>query len=767
MVRSSITGLLGALLLASAIRAENITSDAHFYGESPPVYPSPEATGTGPWAIAYGKARTFVASLTAEEKVNLTAGITADSGCAGSIPAIPRVGFPGLCVTDAGNGVRGTDFVNAWSSGLHVGASWNKRLARQRAIHLGYEYRQKGVNVALGPVVGPIGRVAEGGRNWEGFSADPYQSGVLVYETVEGIQSTGVGACTKHFIANEQETNRNPETDDQGEYVESLSSNIDDRTMHELYLWPFQDAVLAGSASIMCSYQRINNSYGCQNSKVLNGLLKEELGFQGYVMTDWYAQHGGIASANAGLDMAMPHSDFWNSNLTDAIANGTMEASRLDDMATRIIATWYHLGQDTYFPDPGLGMPKDVDAEHQRVIATSPASKDTLLQSAIEGHVLVKNTDGALPLKSPRLVSVFGYDAKGPDALQFNTISFQSSYPAIQRNHTLWVGGGSGENSPAYVDAPIDALQRQAYEDGSSILWNFDSIDPQLDSTSDVCLVFINSYATESQDRPGLTDQYSDTLVTNVANKCKNTVVVLHNAGIRLVDAWVEHENVTAVIFAHLPGQDTGRAVVDLLYGRANPSGRLPYTVARQAEDYGSLLHPAQREGDYWLFPQSNFSEGVLIDYRAFDAQNITPRYEFGYGLSYTTFDYSDLQTRRSNVSTTAYPPNATIEQGGNPHLWDEILTVSARVSNTGVVDGDEVPQLYLGIPNGPVRQLRGFDKVRIVAGESTPVAFPLTRRDLSVWDVDAQQWHLQEGEYKVYLGSSSRDLPLSGTFSI
>lgn len=412
-------------------------------------------------------------------------------------------------------------------------------------------------------------------------------------------------------------------------------------------------------------------------------------------------------------------------------------------------------------------MPKDVAAEHQRVIATSPDSKGTLLQSATEGHVLVKNTNGALPLKSPRLVSVFGYDAKGPDALQFNTINFQSSYPAIQKNHTLWVGGGSGENSPAYVDAPIDALQRQAYEDGSSLLWNFDSIDPQLDPTSDVCLVFINSYATESQDRPGLTDEYSDTLVTNVANKCNNTVVVLHNAGIRLVDAWVDHENVTAVIFAHLPGQDTGRAVVDLLYGRANPSGRLPYTVARKAEDYGSLLQPSQREGDYWLFPQSNFSEGVLIDYRAFDAQNITPRYEFGYGLSYTIFDYSDLQTRRSNVSTTAYPPKASIEQGGNPRLWDEILTVSAKVSNTGVVDGDEVPQLYLGIPNGPVRQLRGFDKLRIVAGESAPVAFPLTRRDLSVWDVSAQQWHLQEGEYKVYVGRSSRDLPLSGTFSI
>lgn len=231
-------------------------------------------------------------------------------------------------------------------------------------------------------------------------------------------------------------------------------------------------------------------------------------------------------------------------------------------------------------------MPKDPAAEHQRVIATSPASKDTLLQSAIEGHVLVKNTDGALPLKSPCLVSVFGYDAKGPEALQFADISFQDPYPPIQKKHTLWVGGGSGQNSLAYVDAPIDALQRQAYEDGSSILWNFDATDPDVDSTSDACLVFINSYATESQDRQGLSDEYSDTLVSNVAGKCNNTIVVLHNAGIRLVDAWIENENVTAVIFAHLPGQDSGRAVVELLYGRANPSGRLPYTVARKAEDY-------------------------------------------------------------------------------------------------------------------------------------------------------------------------------------
>lgn len=433
----------------------------------------------------------------------------------------------------------------------------------------------------------------------------------------------------------------------------------------------------------------------------------------------------------------------------------------------RIIATWYYLGQDTLVPVPGIGMPENPNAEHQRIIGTSPESKDILLQSAIEGHVLVKNTKQALPLRKPRLLSVFGYDAKGPDVLEYFKISMPLPGLPTQRNSTLWVGGGSGTNSPAYVDAPINALQRQAQEDGSTLLWDFDSVDPSINPTSDACLVFINSYATESVDREGLTDEYSDTLVTNVAKKCNNTVVVMHNAGIRLVDAWVDNENVTAVLFAHLPGQDTGRAIVDLLYGRANPSGRLPYTVAHKAEDYGSNLHPSSPEGKYWLFPQSNFTEGVLIDYRAFDAHNITPRYEFGYGLSYTTFDYSGLQVHRSNASTVAYPPSAAIEQGGNPRLWDEILTISAQVANTGSLDGDEVAQLYLGIPNGPIRQLRGFDKVRIVAGEMVPVAFPLTRRDLSVWDVTAQQWHLQEGEYKVYVGRSSRDLPLTGTFRI
>ncbi|KAL4898073.1 putative beta-glucosidase M [Aspergillus ambiguus] len=763
-------GLLSGLSLSSAAPStQNITSDAYFYGESPPVYPSPEGTGSGSWAAAYKKAKAFVAQLTPEEKVNLTAGVSGDTGCSGNIAAIPRLNFPGLCVSDAGNGLRGTDYVNSWPSGIHAGASWNKKLARQRAFHMGEEFRKKGVNVLLGPVVGPLGRVVEGGRNWEAFSNDPYHTGALVYETVEGIQSAGVGACTKvsvqHYIGNEQETNRNPETVD-GLDIASVSSNIDDKTMHELYLWPFQDAVYAGSVSIMCSYQRINNSYGCQNSKTLNGLLKTELGFQGYVMTDWYAQHGGIAAANAGLDMVMPYTDLWGSNLTDAISNGTMEASRLDDMAVRIMASWYQVNQNRDFPTPGAGMPTDVTQPHQAVIGRSSDSRSILLQSAIEGHVLVKNTNKALPLQSPKLLSIFGYDAKAPDSLSTSS-EFMSNSPPVQNNHTLYVGGGSGANSPAYMIAPLDALQQQAYEDGTSLLWNIHSEDPEIDTTSDACLVFINAYATEGFDRPGLVHEESDALVTNVAGKCSNTIVTIHNAGIRLVGSWIDHENVTAVIFAHLPGQDTGKALVELLYGRANPSGKLPYTVAKSPDEYGSLLHPSQPEGQFGLFPQSDFTEGVFIDYRAFDKHGIDPQFEFGFGLSYTTFDYSGLSIKKAQQTNKLYPDSGPVQEGGNPRLWDETVTVSAEIKNSGSAYGDEVAQLYLGIPNAPMRQLRGFEKVGIRAGQSVKVEFSLTRRDLSVWDTEAQEWKLQAGEYQVYVGRSSRDLPLKGRFSI
>ncbi|KAL2782981.1 glycosyl hydrolase family 3 N terminal domain-containing protein [Aspergillus keveii] len=786
---------------------EAILSDLeHYwsYGRSPPVYPSPAGNGTGDWSSAYENARTLVSQMTNDEKTNLTYGFPETAnGCVGNTGTVPRLGFPGLCFQDAGNGVRGLDMVNAYPSGLHVGASWNPRLSYQRGHYMGAEFKRKNINVALGPVVGPLGRIARGGRNWEGFSNDPYLSGKLVYETITGMQESVI-ASVKHLIGNEQETDRNPSV-----YLvnASVSSNIDDKTMHELYLWPFQDAVKAGVGSVMCSYNRVNNSYACQNSKILNGLLKTELGFQGFTVTDWHARHDGIASADSGLDCAMPNSATWeNHTLSEAVRNGSLSQVQLDDMATRIVATWARFSP---LDNPGAFVPKDLSEPHRIIEARDPAAAPTLLQGAIEGHVLVKNANNSLPLKKPKILSLFGYDGPAQTissptpAYSFlqslglsNTLSYPGGRsfpyeiaaalmgsfltnitgPGAALNGTLIVGGGSGANTPAYIDAPLSAFQHQAKQDGTFLSWDLVSLDPGVNAASETCIVFVNEQSSEGWDRPSLADKDSDTLITNVAAKCSNTMVVIHNAGVRLVDAWVEHPNITAVIFAHVPGQDSGTALVDIMYGKQSPSGRLPYTVAKNAEDYGPLLDPVYPDNSSMYYTQSNFTEGVYIDYRHFIANGITPRFEFGYGLTYATFSYQNLTTELSRGSRISYQPPGSERytasdpkpQGGLESLWDVIATVRCTITNIGGAEAAEVAQLYISIPGaGPDRVLRGFQKHSISPGGNQTVQFHLTRRDLSQWDVVMQQWVLVEGDYVVMVGKSVLDIQLTGYLTI
>ncbi|KAK8054021.1 hypothetical protein PG996_013322 [Apiospora saccharicola] len=785
MLPSIIPGL-ACLSAFAAAQDVSIAEDAFFYGQSEPVYPTPQMASNGPWAGAVSRAKEMVAQMTLEEKVNLTGGATVENGCSGFISSIPRLGFPGLCLADAGNGVRATDYVHSWPSGMHVGASWNKDLTLQRAQFMGGEARTKGVNVLLGPCIGPMGRTARGGRNWESFSADPYLDGSLVYETVTGVQAMGVITSTKHFIAQEQETHRLASRS--GEHVEAISSNVDDKTIHELYLW---------QVTLFC-LGRNRKHYVCFAQ---NGLLKGELGFQGWVVSDWGAQHSGVSSALGGLDVAMPSGgDFWAGNLTQAVNNGSVPEAQLDNMVTRILASWYQMGQDKpEFPEPGVGMPKDLLKPHKVVDARNSSARPTLFDGAAEGHVLVKNTNGALPLDSSKmkLISLYGYSAKSPsrnnpdvaaagDIFAPWTMGAESAnvtqlgigffgdlsltYSAIAVNGTIVSGGGSGATAQNLISSPHDALVAQAYEDGTALFWNFESENPGVNPTSDACIVVGNVWATEGHDRPNLRDEFTDNLILNVAGQCANTIVVFHNAGIRMVDTFVDHPNVTAIIYAHLPGQDSGKALVSLLYGKTNPSGRLPYTVARDESDYGALLDPSQSTPPekYKKFPQADFEEGVFIDYRHFDAHNITPRYEFGYGLSYTTFEYADLAIAKTDAPSQAYPVGP-IAEGGQTDLWDVVASASAKVSNTGGMDGKEVAQLYIGVPGegNPIRQLRGFEKPLIKKGETVSVKFELTRRDLSIWDVEAQKWKLQSGEYKVYVGSSSRNLPLTSALVI
>jgi beta-glucosidase len=642
------------------------------------------------------------------------------------------------------------------------------------------------------------------GRNWEGPSNDPYLAGTLNHDTTAGMQKYVI-ANIKHIVGNEQETSRKyPRFLPAPNHNASISSNMDDKTMHELYLWPFMDALRAGGASVMCSYNRVNNSDACQNSKVLNGLLKKELGFQGFVVSDWFMQQSGVASALAGLDMVMPIAPYWtNGNLTEMVSNGSVPLTRLDDMVTRILAPWYKIGSQSENAErPGFGIPGSLTQAHKFVDARSADSKPVILQSAIEGHVLVKNVKKALPLVKPNFISIFGYDAAGQlmntaetagfnlwkmgmrNSLQYlNGTTFTAAAldllfgssmeqtttgPEIALNGTLFTGGGSGAVVGA-IDAPLDAFKRQAYDDDTYLAWDIQTPNPVVNAASEVCLVFINALGSESWDRRNLSDAYSDGIVTSVASQCNNTMVVIHSVGVRLVDEWFDHPNITAVVLGHLPGQDSGRALVELMYGRQSFSGRLPYTVAKRESDYGHLLDPVLPSDDTPYYPQVNFTEGVYIDYKHFVKEGIEPRFAFGYGLTYTEFEYSGL-TVDVDASATAsrFPPNPeVIFQGGVDSLWDEIAHVRCTIENVGEVAAKEVAQLYVGIPGGPEKVLRGFEKQLIIPGEKGVFEFKLTRRDLSTWNVVEQKWELQRGTYQVHVGKSVVDVPLEGALTI
>ncbi|KAF5845566.1 hypothetical protein GGP41_009385 [Bipolaris sorokiniana] len=640
-----------------------------------------------------------------------------------------------------------------------------------------------------------------GGRNWESFSVDPYLCGIMGAQTVLGMQEHVI-ATAKHFILNEQETNRNPSSFGLGNA--SVSATVDDKTMHELYLWPFQDLVKAGVGSVMCSYNRINGSHGCQNSYTLNYLLKTELAFQGYVLSDYGALHTGIAAANAGMDVVTPFEEIWGKNLTMAISNHTLEASRLDDMVKRysiefnvspsltltssIVAPWIKLAKF----EPGSGIPANVSKKHQVVSAINPSSRRNIFQGAAEGIVLVKNHNHTLPLKKPKILSLYGYDAhislkNMPEGLNTKySLGYQSvnvtdeemqglfigvgDLPGAARSGTLLSGGGSASTVPAYVSSPFAAFSQRALEDNTFLFWDFESQDPvYANAGSDACIVFINEFAAEGQDRSTLADRWSDKLVINVASKCPNTIVSIHNAGTRLLDQWIEHPNITAVLFGHLPGQDSGSALVSIMYGDQAPSGRLPYTVAKRESEYGDLLSPIRADNTSNYYTSANLTEGVYIDYRHFDAHDIIPRFEFGFGLTYTTFEYASLNIALTDLgaNASALPPPAPVGQGGIESLWDVLVAVKAEITNTGLTSAPEVAQLYLGIPGAPAKQLRGFEKVPLEASESTTVHFHLTRRDLSIWDTVKQSWALQRGKYMIYVGASSRDIRLSGSLII
>ncbi|CAL5870449.1 uncharacterized protein PFLUO_LOCUS4686 [Penicillium psychrofluorescens] len=750
--------------------------------QSPPYYPTPPGGWMPDWADAYAKAHAVVSNMTLAEKVNLTTGTGLYMGpCVGQTGSALRFGIPNLCLQDSPLGVRDTDHNTAFPAGITVGATFNKELMYARGVGLGEEARGKGVNVLLGPVVGPLGRKPRGGRIWEGFGADPVLQAVGGAQTIKGMQSTGAIASLKHYIGYEQEMSRMSSVVSVG-----YSSNIDDRTLHEMYLWPFAEGVRAGVGSLMTSYNDVNGSACSQNSKLLNDILKDELGFQGFVMTDWLGQYAGVASALAGLDVAMPGDgaipllgdSYWGSELSRSILNGTVPLNRLNDMVTRIVATWYKFGQDKDYPLPNFSAnTADQTGEIYPGALLSPIGvvnqyvnvegdhNITARAVAREAITLLKNDQNILPFRHNDSLKVFGTDA-GPNPNGPNSCSDKGCDSGV-----LTMGWGSGSANLPYLVTPQEAIGNLSNNAKFYITDTFPS--DVVASPTDIAIVFINADSGENYitvdgnpgDRleAGLNAWHNgDDLVKAAAQKFSNVVVVVHTVGPILMEEWIDLAPVKAVLVAHLPGQEAGWSLTDILFGDYSPSGHMPYSIPRSESDYpesvGLIDQPIGQI-------QDTFTERLYIDYRHFMNANITPRYPFGHGLSYTTFTFSSPSlsvvtpldseyppARPSKGSTPVYSqkipaasevawssthftriwrylypyldfpqlitaadtyqypdgyttqpkpaPRAGGAQGGNPALFDTAFSVQVQVENTGSRHGKAVAQLYVALPS-------------------------------------------------------------------
>lgn len=695
-----------------------------------PWYPTPHGGSTPEWAASYAKAAKLVANMTLAEKTNITTGTGYFMGrCVGNTGSADRVGFPQLCLQDGPLGVRNTEGVTAFPAGITVGATWNKKLMYARGAALGEEFRGKGINIHLGPSVGALGRKPRGGRNWEGFGSDPVLQGIAARETVIGIQDQGVIATIKHWIANEQEMFRmyNP-------FQPGYSSNVDDRTMHELYMWPFAEAIRANVGAVMSAYNAVNGSAATQNSYLINNLLKDELGFQGFMMSDWLAQVSGVATALSGLDMTMPGDPtipllgdaWWAFHLTEAVLNGTVPMDRLNDMATRIVATWYKLGQDQEYPTPNFSSWSD-DAEgalHPGALIspTGVINEFVDVQAdhaivaravAAEAVTLLKNVRNTLPLVSSVSLAVFGSAAdENPDGI--NDCADKGC-----NKGTLTMGWGSGSASLPYLDTPIGALRRR----GGNVTEHLtDKFPSGINASEDVALVFITADSGENyitvEGNPG--DRTSaglhawhngDELVKKAAEAYDTVVVVVQTVGPILMEEWHDLPSVKAIVFQHLPGQEAGESLTSILYGDESPSGHLPYSITRAESDL-----PDSVDLVYFQFgqPQDTFSERHYIDYRYLDAHDITPRYAFGHGLSYADFsldsatmeDVQRLTTRlpqppakstTPSYNNTIPSPSEALEPAGFPRVWRYIyswLSISdaERAYRTGQSNATSYP---------------------------------------------------------------------------
>ena len=628
--------------------------------------------------------------------------------CVGNGTSNSRLGIPALCLQDGPAGVAdGVQGVTALPAPILLAATWDTSMARQYGTIIGAEARGKGVHVSLGPMVNML-RVPQGGRDFEMLGEDPYLTAAIGAQHIRGIQSQGVIAGAKHFICNDQETTRG-----------NVQATVDERTLHEIYFPSFLAAVRAGVGSITAAYNGINGLWSSE-SPMVGAVLKGMFGFKGFVNCDWGANFGMQLALNNGLDLEMPYQTRFGMPLQDAIQTGTVSVSQLDDMVRRILFPMFQFG---IFDNPPSGT---VDTP-----VTSPEHAQFARETAQQGMVLLKNNNDLLPL----------------NPVTTHSIAVCGTVASVT---PIWVGMGSAQVYLPYYDDPLRAISNRA---GAGITITYNQGDNGSNSLSqavaaaqqaDVAIVCVGEQTGEGTDRASLSlPPNQEQLVSAVAAANPKTIVIVYEgAGTHM--PW--DNQVAATLVAWYPGQENGTALASILFGDVNPSGKLPVTFPADSNQVPANT-PSQ-------FPGTNlqvfYSEGLLMGYRWYDASNIAPRYPFGHGKSYTTFAYSNLAI--SPVSASGQ------------------ITIGCSVANTGGRPGAEVTQLYLGFPSAvgePPLQLKGFKKTVIPVGSSSSISFNLNWEDLAYWDVKTHQWTVPIGTFQVMIGASSRDIRLTGSFTV
>lgn len=660
------------------------------------------------------KIRDLVSQMTLEEKAGL---------CSGEdfwhTKAVKRLGIPSVMVSDGPHGLRKqdeaadhlgiNDSIKAvcFPAGCALASSFDRELAEKMGETIGQECQAENISTILGPAVN-IKRSPLCGRNFEYYSEDPYAASEMSAAFIQGVQSKNVGTSLKHFLANNQEKRRM-----------TNSSDVDERTLREIYMAAFEGAVKNGKPwTVMNSYNRVNGKYVGESKKYLTDLLRDEWGFDGYVVSDWGAVNDRVEALKAGMDLEMPSSNGVNDALiVKAVQEGTLDEETVDLACERILNIVFR-----YIENRDENAVFDKEKDHETAASVEE-----------ECIVLLKNDSDEngkhiLPLNKEQKVAFIGKYAEAP----------------------RYQGGGSSHINSWKVESALEAVKGLAdvvyakgfddVEDKADEILEVEAVQAAKDADAAVIFAGLpDSFESEGYDRTHLNlPDCQNRLIDKICDVQKNVVVVLHN-GSPVVMPW--KDRVSAIVEAYLGGQAVGKAEVKVLFGEVNPSGRLSETFPNRLEDTPCYLTYGKGKD------HAEYREGVFVGYRYYTTREMDVQYPFGYGLSYTTFGYSSLTVDKNELTDA------------------ETLSVSVDVENTGDRTGKEVVQLYVAPVSfevlRPVRELKGFEKVSLESGEKKTVTFSLDDRDFAVWNAELHCWDVPDGAYRIQICRNAQEVIL------